>query len=56
MEVEITGKRKKGGPRKSWEECVKDLELYGLRREDAYGRKKWREQIRAKIGSPGQPA
>ena len=27
MEVEITGKRKKGRPRKSWEECVKkDLE------------------------------
>ena len=22
MEVEITGKRKKGRPRKSWEECV----------------------------------
>ena len=27
MEVEITEKRKKGRPRKSWEECVKkDLE------------------------------
>ena len=27
MEVEITGKRKKGRSRKSWEECVKkDLE------------------------------
>ena len=37
IEVEITGKRKKGRPRKSWEECVKkDLERYGLRREDAY--------------------
>ena len=36
MEVELTGKRKKGRPRKSWEECVKkDLERYGLRREDA---------------------
>ena len=23
MELEITGKRKKGRPRKSWEECVK---------------------------------
>ena len=35
-EVELTGKRKKGRPRKSWEECVKkDLERYGLRREDA---------------------
>ena len=27
MELEITGKRKKGLPRKSWEECIKnDLE------------------------------
>ena len=41
MEVEITGKRKKGRPRKSWEECIKkDLEQYGLRREDAYNQKK----------------
>ena len=48
MEVEITWKRKKGRPRKSLEECVKkDLERYGLRREDAYDRKKWRERIRA---------
>ena len=40
MEVEITGKRKKGPPKKSWEECEKkDLERYGLRREDAYDRK-----------------
>ena len=42
MEVEITGKKKKGRSRKSREECVeKDLERYGLRREDAYDRKKW---------------
>ena len=47
MEVEITRKRKKGRQTKSWEECVKkDLERYGLRRQDAYDRKKWRERIR----------
>ena len=56
IEVEITGKRMSGRPRKSWEEYVKkDLERYGLRREDAYDRKKWRERIRAKIANPGQP-
>ena len=44
MEVEISGKKKKGRPRKLWEECVKkDLERYGLEIEDAYGRKKWHE-------------
>ena len=56
MEHEIPGKRKKGRPRKSWEECIKkDLERYGLTREDAYDRVKWREQIKAKIANPGQP-
>ena len=36
MEVKITGKKKNGRPRKSWEECIKkDLERYGLRRENA---------------------
>ena len=48
MELEITGKWKKGRPRKSWKECLKkDLKRYGLRREDVYDRKKWRERINA---------
>ena len=35
MEVEITGKKKKGQARKLWEACLKkDLEQYDLRRED----------------------
>ena len=56
MEHEIPVKRKKGRPRKSWEECVKkDLERYGLRREDAYDPVKWREHIKAKIANLGQP-
>ena len=55
MEQEIPGKRKKGRPRKSWEECIKkDLEQYGLRREDAYDRVKWQEFINAKIANPCQ--
>ena len=50
MEVEITGKRKKGRPRKSWEKhAKKDLKQYRLRNEDAYNQKKWQERIRAKI-------
>ena len=53
MEVEITGKRKKGQPGKSWEECIeKDLEGYGLRRQDAYNQiKKWQQQIKAKLST-----
>ena len=56
MELEIIGKRKKGRPKKSWEECVKkDLERYDMRREDAYDRKKWRERIKEKIANPSKP-
>ena len=47
MEDEITGKRKKGRPRKLWEESIKDLEQYDLRREDVYDRQKWQEQIKS---------
>ena len=32
----------------------KGLEQYSLRREDAYDRKKWQEQIRAKITNSGR--
>ena len=55
MEVKITGKRKKGQPRKSWKECIKkDLEQYGLRREDAFDQKKWQGRFKAK-SQPSQP-
>ena len=41
MKVEITGKRNKDQPGKSWERCVKKgLERDGLRREDAYDQNK----------------
>ena len=56
MEVEMTGKKNKSRPRKSLEEYIqKDLEQYGLRREDAYNPKKWQGQIKAKIANPSQP-
>ena len=56
IEHEIPGKRKKGQPRKLWEECIKkDLERYGLRREDAYDRVKLQKHIKAKIANPSQP-
>ena len=52
----MTGKRNKSRPRKSLEEYTqKDLEQYGLRREDVYNPKKWQEQIKAKIANPSHP-
>ena len=54
MNLEITEKRKKGRPRKLWEEYIKkDLEQYGLRRKDTFDQEKWQEQIKAKIANPG---
>ena len=56
IEHEIPGKRKNGQLRKLWEECIKkDLERYGLRREDAYDRVKLQKHIKAKIANPSQP-
>ena len=55
MEVEINGKRKKGQPKKVWEECIKELEQYGLRKEDVYNQKKRQEQIRSKLANSSQP-
>ena len=53
MEVEITGKRKKGRPKKLWEECIKkDLERYGLRIEEGYDQKKCQGKLVQKLLTP----
>ena len=41
------GKRKRGRPKRRWKDCIKeDLELAGLKEEDALDRAKWRKAIR----------
>ena len=56
MEVEITGKRKKGQPRKSWEECVqKYLEWYGLSVRSwgcIYNQKNGKIELKQKLPAP----
>ena len=53
MEVEITGKRKKGRPRKSRKECIKkDLEWNGLRRKDAYKQRNGASKLEQKLLTP----
>ena len=52
-ELEIIEKRSKSQIKKLWEECVKkNLQWYGLKREDGYNRKKLQEWIKAKIANP----
>ena len=53
MEDEITGKRKKGRPRRSWEECVKkDFQRYGLRREMSMIRRNGESKLGQKLLTP----
>ena len=55
MDLEITGKRKKDQPTKSWKKCKKiEFERCGLRREYVYNREKSQGQIKAKIFNPGR--
>ena len=52
-ELEIIEKRSKSQIKKLWEECVKkNLQWYGLKREDGYNREKLQEWIKAKIANP----
>ena len=40
------GKRKKGRPRRRWRDCVKeDMEVVGVREEDAMDRGRWRRLV-----------
>ena len=53
MELEITGKRKKGPPRKSREECIKnDLERYVLGSEGVYNQDSGKSKLKLKLLIP----
>jgi len=45
MEYEVEGARPRGRPKKTWRKIVeKDCKAYGLNREDAMHRSRWRKQ------------
>ena len=53
VEVEITGKRKKGRQRKSWEECIKEnLEQYGLRKKMRTIERNGESKLEQKLPTP----
>ena len=53
VEVEITGKRKKGRQRKSWEECIKEnLERYGLRKKMRTIERNGESKLEQKLPTP----
>ena len=48
LDLEASGKRKQGRPKKIWKKQVEEeTEKIGLRKEDALNRAKWRKGVRA---------
>ena len=48
LNLEVSGKRKRGRPRKTWKKQVEEeTEKVGLKKEDALRRDKWRDGVRA---------
>ena len=47
LNLEVTGKRKRGRPKKTWKKQVEEeTEKIGLKKEDALRRDKWRRSAR----------
>ena len=46
LNLEVSGKRKRGRPKKTWKKQVEETEKIGLKK-DALGRDKWRVGVRA---------
>ena len=46
LDLEVTGKRKRGRPKKTWKKQVEEeTEKVGLKKEDALNRAKWRDGV-----------
>ena len=47
LDLEVSGKRKRGRPKKTWKKQVEEeTEKIGLKKEDALIRDKWRDGVR----------
>ena len=48
LDLEVSGKRKRGQPKKTWKKQVdEETEKIGLKKEDALNRNKWRDGVQA---------
>ena len=48
LDLEVSGKRKRGRPKKTWKKQVEEeTEKIGLKKEDAVRRDKWRDGMQA---------
>ena len=46
LNLEVSGKRKRGRPKKTWKKQVEEKEI-GFKKEDALNRDQWRDEVRA---------
>ena len=46
LNLEVSGKRKRGRPKKTWKKQVEEEEI-GFKKEDALNRDQWRDEVRA---------
>ena len=44
LDLEVSGKRKRGRPKKTWKKQVEETEKIGLKKEVALNRAKWRDR------------
>ena len=48
MDLEVSGKKKRGQPKKTWKKQVEEeTEKIGLKKEDALNQGKWRDGVQA---------
>ena len=48
LDLEVSGKRKQGRPKKTWKKQVEEeMEKIDLKKEDALNRDKWRDRVLA---------
>ena len=48
LDLEVSGKRKRGRPKKAWKKQVKEeTEKISLKKEDALNRSKWKDGVEA---------
>ena len=45
LNLEVSGKRKRGRPKKTWKKQVEEEVEVGLKKEDALNRDKWRDEV-----------
>ena len=57
MNIEVSGKRKRGRPKKTWKKQVEEeTAKIGLKKDDALRRDKWRDGVRAIAEGMGKAA